>query len=458
MNDFFNKNKKEIIIAIIWLLCSTYILVVINYTTKFLPNTYIDGVNVSSDTLYIAENKLKENLLNNYELKIKTIDGETEQIDGKSIKIDADINVKELKLCQNNYLWFINFFKTNNYHSTHEINYNKEFLDKQIEELKAMKPENMVSPSNAKVSDYKYGKGYEIEKEKQGSTLIQENVKAVIKNAIKNSESEVDLFENNCYLNPIIKSDSKELIAELNEVNSLIQNKITYVYGDKKITLDPDIYHTWIIKENNRYVIDQSKIEEFVYSLDEIVTTYRKERVFITHDGREKIVNGPYGYELNIEEEIIQLTNDMNSKEDIVRTPVFSRIGAMKNGNDYGDTYVEIDLSNQKVFLFVEGKLIKHSDCVTGDMAKRHTTPPGIFGLTYKQRNAVLRGRGYASPVSYWMPFNGNIGLHDASWRSKFGGDIYKTDGSHGCINLPKDMAKTLYSNVYKGMPIICYY
>ena len=61
-------------------------------------------------------------------------------------------------------------------------------------------------------------------------------------------------------------------------------------------------------------------------------------------------------------------------------------------------------------------------------------------------------------PVSYWMPFNGNIGMHDASWRSSFGGDIYKTNGSHGCINLPVSVAQELYGYVEKGTPVICYY
>ena len=118
---------------------------------------------------------------------------------------------------------------------------------------------------------------------------------------------------------------------------------------------------------------------------------------------------------------------------------------------------MEIDLTNQKVYLYVNGNLVKSSSCVTGNVSKGHTTPPGIYPMTYKQLDAVLRGPGYASPVKYWMPFNGGIGLHDASWRSSFGGTIYKTNGSHGCVNLPYEMAKTIYENAYAGMPVICY-
>ena len=69
----------------------------------------------------------------------------------------------------------------------------------------------------------------------------------------------------------------------------------------------------------------------------------------------------------------------------------------------------------------------------------------------------MLKGEGYASPVKFWMPFNGGIGFHDASWRSSFGGSIYKSGGSHGCVNMPYDKAKELFENVYTGMPVICY-
>ena len=98
---------------------------------------------------------------------------------------------------------------------------------------------------------------------------------------------------------------------------------------------------------------------------------------------------------------------------------------------------------------FVSGSMSSTPDCVT---------PPGVFGITYKTTNAVLRGNGYETPVTYWMPFHGNYGMHDATWRTEFGGDIFMTNGSHGCLNLPLDSAATIYSYMYEGYPVICYY
>ena len=81
------------------------------------------------------------------------------------------------------------------------------------------------------------------------------------------------------------------------------------------------------------------------------------------------------------------------------------------------------------------------SDIVTGDVAKKTETQTGAFPLAYKQSPGVLTGQnaenGWNVNVSYWMPFFDGQGLHDATWRSSFGGNIYLTNGSHGCVNLP---------------------
>lgn len=105
------------------------------------------------------------------------------------------------------------------------------------------------------------------------------------------------------------------------------------------------------------------------------------------------------------------------------------------------------------MFFYKEGKLVVESDFVSGNESRGWSTPAGVYPLTYKQRNATLKGENYATPVSYWMPFNGGIGMHDAYWRSSFGGKIYKTNGSHGCINLPPAVQDRLreYFRRYAG-------
>ena len=139
------------------------------------------------------------------------------------------------------------------------------------------------------------------------------------------------------------------------------------------------------------------------------------------------------------------------------REPVYLTTANSHGEHDYGDSYVEINLTNQHLFLYKDGKLVVESDFVSGNLSKGHDTPTGAFGLTYKTMNAVLRGPDYETPVTYWMPFNGDVGMHDATWRNKFGGSIYKTSGSHGCINLPASAAKKIYETIDKGYAVLVY-
>ena len=117
---------------------------------------------------------------------------------------------------------------------------------------------------------------------------------------------------------------------------------------------------------------------------------------------------------------------------------------------------MEINLTAQHLFLYVDGQKVMESDFTSG-LPGEHLTPPGTFAVTYTQKYAYLTGENYRTPVTYWMPFNEDIGMHDATWKTQFGSQFYKSAGSHGCINLPYNFAKSLFSYVEKGMPVICY-
>lgn len=116
--------------------------------------------------------------------------------------------------------------------------------------------------------------------------------------------------------------------------------------------------------------------------------------------------------------------------------------------------YILIDISNQTLKYYVKGKVKLKSNVVTGGPGNR--TPKGHFRLRSKSRNITLRGNGYSSYVKYWMAFIGSeYGIHDASWRSKFGGTIYKKNGSHGCPNMPRKNAAKLYKMAPIGTRVI---
>lgn len=126
-------------------------------------------------------------------------------------------------------------------------------------------------------------------------------------------------------------------------------------------------------------------------------------------------------------------------------------------GKNMGSTYVEISIDRQHMWYYKNGKLIVETDVVTGNDDGWHNTPRGFHSIYSRARNTTLSGPGYSSFVEYWMAFCGGCGIHDASWRSRFGGSIYKGDGSHGCVNTPIDKVKIIYNNASVGTPVIVY-
>lgn len=119
-------------------------------------------------------------------------------------------------------------------------------------------------------------------------------------------------------------------------------------------------------------------------------------------------------------------------------------------------TYINISISEQKIWYYKNGSLVVSSNIVTGQRYK-HDTPKGTFRIRSKTRNTYLTGPDYRSFVYYWMPIYGQVGIHDATWRSSFGGNIYTYNGSHGCINLPFNVAKTIFETAPVGTKVTVY-
>jgi len=434
-----------------------YLVSVIYMQDKFLFNTKVGDIDVSLKTLQETRELIKEEIIGNYVIQISAINGEKVHITGKEIALDIETKIEPFFNAQNKWKWPLVLSKEQRYPLEYEITFDEHLLDEKIKNCIFYQDEHMEDPENAYISEYTSGKGYEIIPETKGSRLIKDKTSNEIENAIRNLKESLSLEEKECYESAKITKDSAFLIEELKKKNPAVSASITYDFGNEKIHLTPDIYHEWIDFSKEKISIDEDKAKEYVEELIKKTDTAYTDREFKTSSGNVVMVTGPYGYRIAPNDERTQMISDILSGENIIRKPIYTREGATREKDDYGNTYVEIDLTTQRVYLYVNGELIKSSDCVTGNVSKGHTTPPGIYPMTYKEKNAVLRGPGYASPVKFWMPFNGGIGLHDASWRSKFGGEIYKTNGSHGCINLPYDMAKTIYDNAYAGMPVICY-
>ena len=210
--------------------------------------------------------------------------------------------------------------------------------------------------------------------------------------------------------------------------------------------------------------VDAAKVADYVQGLRNKYDTPTGTQTWQSADGTTKSIKTNYGWHIDQTKETEALIANIQSLQSVTREPVYASRAAQTAMPQWGKTFVEIDISSQHVYFYQDGNCVWDSKCVTGTATDPdRATPTGVFALKYKQRDRVLRGRinpqtgkpSYESPVAYWMPFNGNIGLHDANWRSSFGGNIYLKSGSHGCINLPPKNAKTLYELITPGTVVV---
>ena len=175
---------------------------------------------------------------------------------------------------------------------------------------------------------------------------------------------------------------------------------------------------------------------------------------------------GTYGWIIDEDTETQNLINSIKNGEVVTREPAYKQTAASHSAQDWGNTYVEVDISAQHMWYIVDGSVALETDIVTGIASDpSRATPTGVYSILEMKRNKVLRGSidpstgkpSYETPVSYWMRVTWTgIGFHDASWQSSFGGTRYQTSaGSHGCINMPVDKAASLYGMLGMGTPVV---
>lgn len=438
-----------------------YLAMAHTYEETFLPNTYINGVDASKLTVEEVMEKIEEGL-SDYELKIldRTGAGEVIRKDEIGLHSEFDGSLEELLRGQEPMAWGKALGTSEEHEIPAMIIYDEKKLEQRILSLKCMQEENMEAPENAEISEYqKETKSYEIVPAKAGTTLVKENVRNAVSHAVQNLQTEVNLDAEACYTKPAVGTEDESLRALAAELNTYAGAVINYTFGNEKEMLDGDTIHEWISVNGNEVVIDEEQAAAYVRTLaKKYNTAYSSRKVKTSYGKTVTISGGSYGWRINETAETAALLDIVKKGEQQTREPEYLQKAASRGEYDYGDTYVEINLTAQHLFFYKDGKLLVETDLVSGNEARGWATPAGSYPLTYKQRNATLKGENYATPVSYWMPFNGGIGLHDANWRSSFGGTIYKTGGSHGCVNLPPSAAKQIFENISAGDPVLCYH
>ena len=261
--------------------------------------------------------------------------------------------------------------------------------------------------------------------------------------------------------------------GKYDEYGMVARSKIILVIGNSTETLDISTISDWIIlepleKDLYQYKTDNDKIKAYVRTLAEKYNTFVPFFEFVTSYGETvSIVNQSTGWimdedyaakriaELSLEGNTVTICltdGTEESKNWWVR--IMGEYGAK---TDYGNSYAEVSISDQYMWLYLNGKRVLESPVVTGNPNMGNDTPTGAFSVTDKIRDATLYGPGYETIVDYWVGFTYAVGFHDARWQESFGGNQYLTNGSHGCVNVPTYVAEQIFQKAYVGMPVFVY-
>ena len=456
------KSKKRkwglAVVAAVTVIAASYIGFALFFESHFSFGTKIDGISVGGRSAAGVE-KLIDQEIREYALALSGRGGASGTIAGSSIALAPVFQGEVAGLLeeQKGYEWIVTLFQGKELELEKSVSFDEEALAEEIARLPFMSGEQR-EPSDASYSEYDSETGYTLVPADYGTKIDEEAFYQAVVDAVSSLDETLDLSEAHCYEEPAVGDDDEELLALIEDLNRYVQTVVTYEFGEEKEVLDAATIHTWLKDEDGKIAVDEDAVLDYVKGLaKEHNTAYRPKEFETSYGTTVTISNGFYGWKIDNAGEVEQILADLATGENITREPVYAQTANSHGENDYGDSYVEINLTAQHLFLYKDGNLVVESDFVSGNLSKGHATPTGAFGLTYKTTDAVLRGEDYATPVKYWMPYAGDVGMHDATWRSSFGGNIYKTNGSHGCINLPRSVAKTIYETIEQGYPVLVY-
>ena len=455
-----------VVVAVLGLLAGIYFGMSKKYETCFMPGTLVNGTDCSGKTVADVEAMLQKQV-EEYTLVITGANEYREEILATEIDIvynGEGLLDNEFKK-QNEYMWPKGLFEQHEITAEAKFQYDSAKLNERIANLNCLKPENQVAAVAATVV-YQDGQ-FVIQDETYGTQVDAAKLTETIIASISGFQATVDMTESGCYIQPRFTKDSAEVIAARDEMNKYLTANITYSLDNIIVNVDKNQIYQWVsVDENMTPVISKDGVKAFAKTLNSKYDTPNRGGQITTPRG--KVVNMPlagYGRTVGTDSETNQLINDIKAGETVTREPMFSRGETPEGQNIWGNTYMEVDITEQHIWFVVNGQVALETDVITGTKGK-HDTPTGVFSILEKVQKKTLRGRpgpdgkpSYLQPVDYWMRVTwSGIGFHDAGYRGTFLSHEYLTNGSHGCINMPPAKAAELYGMLPIGTPVVIHY
>lgn len=455
------KKFKKFIFGLVGILVIIYALGCVVFSGRYFANTKINGIDAGLKKPGDIENIASKNA-ESYSMNIEGRKKVKDTIKGSDIDLEfvKDDSAKKIKDEQGSLAWPLAFFTDYSYDGKLNIKYDKAKLEAELTKLNINDKKNIVEPKSAVPKYDESKKELVVSNGELGSRPIKSRLVKFLDESIMAQKTDAK-YPDSVYKAQKYNRDSVKVKKAVETIKPYTDVNIVYDFEYEKYPLPKQaIVSMFDLDEENQYKVELSKdkVREVVRSLSRKYSTYGDTREIqsASTGGKLKVSGGIYGWLIDREKETDALYKIIDKKENASnRKPIYSQTAVSRQKDDMGDEFIEIDLSKQYMWYVKGGEALVATPIVSGNPYNGDATPTGIYPLNYKTRNAVLRGPGYASPVSYWMPFNGNIGIHDSSWQAAYGGSRYLYAGSHGCINTPFSKVAQIYKLAKEGMPVV---
>lgn len=453
------KKKSRGLTLTFLIIIALYLLITVIFSFIALPNTSVNGRDIS----FASKDEALEKPAEPFTIEIVGRDERKASLDLKDIDYSASIP-ESASIDQNPFKWPLAFLKIANddFIFDYNVKYDEEKLDKNLKGQALIA--KTKEPKNASL---KYENGaFKIIPEVMGNKIDYKKLAKKVKEAIYSHKDEIVLKDSD-YINPTVKNNSKELANLLKDGKNIEGMKIGFNFNGFDIKLEGEKFIDMFDTDKGTFELNYDKLTKFVTEVADKTDTYGTKRTFnATGIGKITVNPGVYGFILDIPATVDKVYEIVNERKSGNVEPVYERTGFRReaDGSDLGNTYVEVDLSRQYMWLYLDGEVALETNIVSGmPRTTKWATNVGVGSILSKEANQTLRGDGfdgsrYETPVKYWMPIGWDgEGFHDAPWRGAFGGGIYLSNGSHGCINMPPAMAAKLFELAPHGIPVVVY-
>ena len=443
---------KKILMTIAILLGVVYLSGLVYFYFYTYPNLQVNG---KDKALVLKESVFDINPETN---KITIIPKDKDGFDINAKDIDLELNLEEKPdIKKIPYLWPIEIFEKHNY----EVKYNAKMDEEKLKNIldKSDLFKNVQEPQDASfefVNDELI-----IKEEVNGNLIDKDKLFANVKEAISQNADEIKLEDE--YILPKVTKEDKDFIENFNKIKKIAENTYKFDFEDRDWQLKGSELIAMYDEEGGK--LNKVKLRKYIADIAHATDTYAKERKFNATDiGEITVPGGIYGWQMNVDKTMDNLIAMMDKGESGNVEIVYNHEGNIRKKDDIGDTYIEIDISRQTLWLYKNGELVIKAPVVTGMASDRRlATPVGVNKVWSREEDRYLRGTNpngssYETHVHYFMPIGWTgSGIHDRVNRTEFGGNVYTYNGTYSCIAMNLEDTKTVFENTPYLTPVVTY-